>query len=171
MNYMKIVSCDIANGPGVRVSLFVSGCNHHCHGCHNPQTWDAAAGQPFTEETLDELIELLRPDYIQGLTLTGGDPLYPENRQTICEICDCVYRVFGSKKDIWMWTGYSYEDIKNLKVLNLIDVLVDGSYIESKRDISLPYMGSSNQRVIDLRESEFENKPVLWWAPEDKKGE
>ena len=91
MNYMKIVPCDIANGPGVRVSLFVSGCSHHCPGCHNPQTWDANAGQPFTEETLDELIELLRPDYIQGLTLTGGDPLYPENRDTVSQIVDRVF--------------------------------------------------------------------------------
>ena len=100
MNYMKIVPCDIANGEGVRVSLFVSGCNHHCPGCHNPQTWDPNAGQPFTEETLNELIELLRPDYIQGLTLTGGDPLYPENREIISDIIYKVLVEFGDKKDI-----------------------------------------------------------------------
>ena len=179
MNYMKIVPCDIANGPGVRVSLFVSGCDHRCPGCHNPQTWDPNAGQPFTEDTLDELIELLRPDYIQGLTLTGGDPLYPENRETIFHIIGKVVENFGNSKDIWMWTGYTWEELQSespvLKndelhwILSLIDVLVDGPYIESKRDISLPYMGSSNQRVIDCWKSKSV-EPVLWWTLEDKIG-
>ena len=180
MNYMKIVPCDIANGPGVRVSLFVSGCNHHCPGCHNPQTWNPNAGQPFTKETLDELIELLRPDYIQGLTLTGGDPMYPANRDTILKILSSVLEEFGNEKDIWLWTGYTLEELwsqpdfdintyYNFR-LSLIDVLVDGPYIESKRDISLPYMGSSNQRVLDAWKSNEQMKPVLWWAPEDKKG-
>lgn len=178
MNYIKIVPCDIANGEGVRVSLFVSGCNHHCPGCHNPQTWDANAGQPFTEETLDELIELLRPDYIQGLTLTGGDPLYPENRQMICEILVRVRKEFGGSKDVWMWTGYTLEELWNQDdffigswlcwILATVDILVDGPYIESKRDISLPYMGSSNQRVLDLYKSHDQKRPVLWWTPEDK---
>ena len=184
MNYMKIALCDIANGEGVRVSLFVSGCNHHCPGCHNPQTWDANAGKPFTEETLDELIELLRPDYIQGLTLTGGDPMYPENREMVSNIIDRVVDTYGTKKDIWMWTGYTWEELVAdmdkqdgdivFDILVLTDVLVDGPYIESKRDISLPYMGSSNQRVIDcsaIRETYNLKKPVLWWTPKEKKGE
>lgn len=182
MNYMKMVPCDIANGPGVRVSLFVTGCNHHCPSCHNPQTWDPDAGQPFTEKTLDELIELLRPDYIQGLTLTGGDPLYSENRQMICKILIRVRKEFGDKKDVWMWTGYTLEEIWHQDdyltvgswlhwVLSIVDVVVDGPYIESKRDISLPYMGSSNQRVIDVYESTKNGKPTLWWTPENNKGE
>lgn len=181
MNYMKIVPCDIANGEGVRVTLFCCGCDHHCPGCHNPQTWDANAGQPFTEEILDELIELLRPDYIQGLTLTGGDPLYPENRETIRKIILRVVEEFDDKKDIWVWTGYTYEELLSQinplddndttdLILYLIDVLVDGPYIESKRDISLPYMGSSNQRVIDCMKTTGYDNIVLWWAPEDKKG-
>ena len=109
MNYAKIVPCDIANGEGVRVTLFVQGCMHHCPGCQNPTTWDPNGGQPFTDETLDKIVDLLRPDYIQGLTLTGGDPLLPENRTTIFHICKCVYKEFGRKKDIWLWTGYTYE--------------------------------------------------------------
>lgn len=180
MNYAKIVPCDIANGEGVRVTLFVQGCNHHCPGCHNPQTWDPNAGQPFTEETLNELIELLRPDYIQGLTLTGGDPLYPENREIISDIIYKVLVEFGDKKDIWMWTGYTYEELLSQinplnenddidMILNLIDVLVDGQYIESKRDISLPYMGSSNQRVIDCIKTTGYDNIVLWWNPNNKK--
>lgn len=181
MNYAKIVPCDIANGPGVRVTLFVQGCTHHCQGCQNPITWDPNAGQPFTEETLDELIELLRPDYIQGLTLTGGDPLYPENREMICKILIRVKKEFGGSKDIWVWTGYTIEELWEDTdywvgsylhwILSLADVLVDGPYIESKRDISLPYMGSSNQRVLDLWKSHGQGKPVLWWTPKDKKGE
>ena len=181
MNYMKIVPCDIANGEGVRVSLFVSGCNHHCPGCHNQQTWDANAGQPFTEETLDELIELLRPDYIQGLTLTGGDPMYPENREIISDIIYKVLVEFGDKKDIWVWTGYILKELRRraqndddegmlsptYEILSNIDVLVDGPFIQEKRDISLPYMGSSNQRVIDMKKSTL-RKTVLWWTPEEK---
>ena len=100
MNYAKIVPCDIANGEGVRVTLFVQGCNHHCPGCQNPTTWNPNGGQPFTDETLDKIVDLLRPDYIQGLTLTGGDPLLPENRTAIFRICKCVYKEFGRKKDI-----------------------------------------------------------------------
>ena len=181
MNYMKIVPCDIANGEGVRVTLFCCGCDHHCPGCHNPQTWDPNAGQPFTESTLNELIELLRPDYIQGLTLTGGDPLYPDNREAICKIILRVAKEFGMKKDIWMWTGYTLEELWSQqdaltddwldRIFANIDVLVDGPFTKAKRDISLPYMGSSNQRVIDIDMSILKGKPVLWWTPEGKKGE
>lgn len=98
MNYAKIVPCDIANGEGVRVTLFVQGCNHHCHGCQNPTTWDPNGGQPFTDETLDKIVDLLRPDYIQGLTLTGGDPLLPENREVVEKIVHRVWTEFLSKK-------------------------------------------------------------------------
>ncbi len=173
MNYMKIDPCDIANGPGVRVTLFVTGCNHHCPGCHNPQTWDPNAGQPFTNKTLDKIVDLLRSDYIRGLTLTGGDPLYPENRETVKRICKRVWTEFHGNKDIWMWTGYVWEDIvndwkTNNLIIPLISVLVDGPFIEAQKDISLPYMGSSNQRVIDIWETILTDKPVLWWASEKK---
>lgn len=177
MNYAKIVPCDIANGEGVRVTLFVQGCTHHCPGCQNPTTWDPNGGQPFTDETLDKIVDLLRPDYIQGLTLTGGDPLLPENRETILKIIVKVVKAFEGKKDIWIWTGYTFEELWSQDdstwlhtVLLFTSVLVDGPYIESKRDISLPYMGSSNQRVIDCYTSLCCKKPVLWWNPEDKKG-
>ena len=170
MNYMKIVPCDIANGEGVRVSLFVSGCSHHCPGCHNPQTWDQNAGVPFIEDTMQQLLDLLRPDYIQGLTFSGGDPLFVQNRFIVGYICERVRKEFGDTKDIWMWTGYEWDQIKDWDHLNYVDVLVDGPYIESKRDISLPYMGSSNQRVIGCNKSFALRRPVLWWTPEDKKG-
>ena len=183
MNYMKVVPCDIANGPGVRVTLFCAGCNHHCPGCQNPTTWDPNGGQPFTDEMLDKIVDLLRPDYIQGLTLTGGDPLLPENLSMILRIVLWVKIYFAGKKDIWMWTGYTWEELidriksdfkkgdfsETWEILGETNVLVDGPFIESKKDISLPYMGSSNQRVIDTWKSLMvKHKPTLWWTPEEK---
>lgn len=175
MNYIKIDPCDIANGPGVRVTMFVTGCDHNCPGCHNPQTWDPNAGQSFTNETLDKIIDLLRPDYIRGLTLTGGDPLYPGNREMVEKIVHRVWTEFENKKDVWLWTGYKWEELWNqdglvADILANINVLVDGPFIEAQKDISLPYMGSSNQRVIDIWRSAGKDNPVLWWTPEDKKG-
>ena len=166
MNYAKIVPCDIANGEGVRVTLFVQGCDHHCPGCQNPTTWDPNGGKPFTDETLDKIVDLLRPDYIQGLTLTGGDPLLPENREVIKKI---VHRVW-----IEFWTGYKWEELWNqdglvADILADINVLVDGPFIEAKKDISLPYMGSKNQRVIDIKWSLEHKEPTLWWNPNNKK--
>lgn len=174
MNYIKIDPCDIANGPGVRVTMFVTGCEHHCLGCHNPQTWDPNAGQPFTNETLDKILDLLRPDYIQGLTLTGGDPLYPGNRELVEKIVHRVWTEFENKKDVWLWTGYKWEELWNqdglvADILADINVLVDGPFIESEKDISLPYMGSKNQRVIDIKWSLGYKEPSLWWAPNNKK--
>lgn len=162
MNYAKIVPCDIANGPSVRVTLFVQGCNHHCPGCQNPTTWDPNGGQPFTDETLDKIVDLLRPDYIQGLTLTGGDPLYPENREMICKILIRVRHEFEGSKDIWMWTGYEWDQIKDWDHLHYIDVLVDGPYVEAERDISLPWAGSRNQRVVDVKKSLEKEEVMLW---------
>lgn len=181
MNYAKIVPCDIANGEGVRVTLFVQGCTHHCLGCQNPTTWDPNGGQPFTDETLDKIVDLLRPDYIQGLTLTGGDPMLSENEPDIAHIIWKVRLLFGDKKDIWVWTGYILKELRRraqndddegmlsptYEILSNIDVLVDGPFIQEKRDISLPYMGSSNQRVIDMKKSTL-RKTVLWWTPEEK---
>lgn len=146
MNYAKIVPCDIANGPSVRVTLFVQGCNHHCPGCQNPTTWDPNGGQPFTDETLDKIVDLLRPDYIQGLTLTGGDPMLPENEPDIAHIIWKVRLLFGDKKDIWVWTGYILKELRRraqndddegmlsptYEILSNIDVLVDGPFIQEK---------------------------------------
>ena len=162
MNYAIIVPCYIANGEGVRVTLFVQGCDHHCPGCQNPTTWDAAAGIPFVEDTMQELLDLIRPKYIRGLTFSGGDPLFVQNRLIIGYICERVRKEFGGTKDIWMWTGYEWDKIKDLDLLHYIDVLVDGPYIEAQRDISLPWAGSLNQHVIDVKQSLKKNEAVLW---------
>lgn len=149
MNYHNIKHDDMNNGDGIRVTLFVSGCNHHCKGCQNPQTWSVNGGILFDSDALNEICTELDKDYISGLTLSGGDPLHPANRGTITEICKKVKYLYPHKT-IWLYTGYQYEDIKHLNVLNYIDVLVDGEYIEELRDISLEWIGSSNQRVIRL---------------------
>lgn len=162
MNYLKIVPCDIANGISVRTTIFVSGCDHHCLGCQNPTTWDAAAGIPFVEDTMQELLDLIRPNYIRGLTFSGGDPLFVQNRLIVGYICERVRKEFGDTKDIWMWTGYEWDEIKDWDHLKYVDVLVDGPYIEAQRDISLPWAGSRNQRVIDVKHSLEKGDVVLW---------
>ena len=162
MNYLKIVPCDIANGISVRTTIFVSGCDHHCLGCQNPTTWDAAAGIPFVEDTMQELLDLIRPNYIRGLTFSGGDPLFVQNRLIVGYICERVRKEFGDTKDIRMWTGYEWDEIKDWDHLKYVDVLVDGPYIEAQRDISLPWAGSRNQRVIDVKHSLEKGDVVLW---------
>lgn len=162
MNYAKITTADIANGIGVRVTLFVQGCAHHCPGCQNHTTWDPKKGTPFIEETMQELLDELRPDYIRGLTFSGGDPLFIQNRLIVGYICERVRKEFGDTKDIWMWTGYTWDDIKDWDHLQYVDVLVDGPYIEAERDISLPWAGSRNQRVIDVKQSLEKGEVVLW---------
>ena len=149
MNYHNIKHDDMNNGDGIRVTLFVSGCNHHCKGCQNPQTWSVNGGILFDSGALNEICAELDKDYISGLTLSGGDPLHPANRDTITEICKKVKYLYPHKT-IWLYTGYKYEDVCDLDVMNYIDVLVDGEYIEELRDISLEWIGSSNQRVIRL---------------------
>lgn len=161
MNYVDILDCDIADGVGVRIALFVAGCNHHCLNCHNPETWNGKAGQPFTEETKEGLFKLLSKDYIDGLTLSGGDPLFPNNREPLTELCKEVKEKFPNKT-IWCWTGYLYEQVKDLPIMEYIDVLVDGPYIDSQRDITLNWKGSPNQRVIDVQKTRKENEIVLF---------
>ena len=161
MNYGNIKECDIADGPGVRVSLFVSGCRHHCKGCFNKETWDFGYGKPYTKETEDEIIRLLAPSYIQGLTLLGGEPFEPENQEELAGLLKRVRETYPDK-DIWCYTGYLYDvDLsKGGKVytevteemLSYIDVLVDGPFVTELHDISLLFKGSSNQRVIDCAE-------------------
>lgn len=162
MNYQKITKYDIANGEGVRVVLWVSGCNHHCEGCHNPETWDPTSGQPFTKETMDELLEALEPDYIAGLTLSGGDPLFPKNRETVYKILKTVKTLYP-QKTIWLYTGYKWEDIEyNPWITKYTDVIVDGKFIMDQKDITLPWCGSKNQRVIDVERSVLQRKVVLY---------
>ena len=159
MNYGQIKKCDIANGVGVRVTLFVSGCTNHCKNCFQPQTWDFSYGQPFTAETEGHLLSLLAPDYISGLTLLGGEPFEPENQRVLVPFLHRV-RARYPKKNIWSFTGFTYEELHTEgshprcevtdELLSLPDVLVDGRFVEELKDISLRFRGSSNQRLIDL---------------------
>ena len=151
MNFHKIESTNLSNGLGWRVVLWVSGCSHHCEGCHNPETWDANSGRPFTEIEMNKIIWLVEKPYIKGLTLTGGDPLFEGNRSAVEQILKNV-KLFCPTKDIWLYTGYEYKEIKNLELLNYVDVLVDGKFIQEKRDITLPFRGSTNQKIINLKD-------------------
>ena len=165
MNYEKVDKCSVSNGAGVRTVLWVSGCDVHCHNCHNPQTWDFNSGIPFTDDSMQEILYDLSKPYIKGLTLSGGHPLDPHNAPKVLEIVKRVKMVFPNK-DIWIYSGYEWEDIikdETLReILKYTDVLVDGAYVDELRDISLPFRGSSNQRIIDVEKSLTENKVILW---------
>ena len=150
MNYCGLKKTDIANGPGVRVSLFVSGCRNHCRGCFQPETWDFDFGEPFTKKIEKEIIKDLRPLWIQGLSILGGDPMEPENQKALLSLLKRV-RIILPDKDVWLYTGYCYEDIKDAEILHWVDVIVDGPFIEAEKDMSLPFRGSRNQRIIHLR--------------------
>ena len=164
MNYGNLKTLDIANGPGCRVSLFVSGCRLHCKGCHNPEAQSFDYGKKFGSETLVELLRLLGNPHIAGLSILGGEPFEPENRETVLDICKAAKLEYPSKS-IWMWSGYLFEDLRVLPVMEYIDVLVDGPFVEKYRDLSLPYMGSPNQRVIDISRSLRLGAAVLWEDP------
>lgn len=161
MYYHNIDHCDMLNGEGIRVSLWVSGCSLHCKGCQNPQTWCFNSGIPFDKDALNELYDALDKPYIQGLTLTGGNPI--DNIPEILHICRMVKEKFPSK-DIWLYSGYTFEQLQEsqiaMYVLEYIDVLVDGPYIEEQRDITLPWRGSRNQRVIDIKKTLEQNRVV-----------
>ena len=165
MNYEKIDKCSVSNGTGIRTVLWVSGCDIHCRNCQNPQTWDFNSGIPFTDDTMQEILYDLSKPYIKGLTLSGGHPLDTQNAPKVLEIVKRVKMVFPNK-DIWIYSGYVWEDIiKNdtlKEILNRTDVLVDGAYIDELRDISLAFRGSSNQRIIDVPKSLEQNKVILW---------
>ena len=162
MNYGEIKNYDIANGEGVRVSLFVSGCTHHCKNCFNPETWSFEYGKPFTKETEDYIIECLSPDYIDGLSLLGGEPFEPQNQEALLPFLRKVKNELPNK-NIWCYTGYLFD--RELlsesrarceftdEMLSLIDVLVDGEFVQALHDISLAFRGSSNQRIIDVQKS------------------
>ncbi|HIT33275.1 MAG TPA: anaerobic ribonucleoside-triphosphate reductase activating protein [Candidatus Faecousia intestinigallinarum] len=171
MNYANIKNNDIANGPGVRVSLFVSGCTHHCKGCFNQEAWDFSYGQPFTQETIAEILAMMEPAYIKGLTLLGGEPFEPENQEPILELLRQIKTKYP-EKSIWAFSGYLFDkDILSGKLgdpavtreyVGYLDVLVDGRFVEEKKDLTLRFRGSSNQRLIDVPASLRENKVVLW---------
>ena len=160
MNYSAVKYYDIANGLGVRTSLFVSGCRNHCKGCFQPETWDFCHGKPFDSTVENEILESLKPDYIKGLTLLGGDPFEPENQEALVPFLKRVKEQFP-EKNIWAYTGYVLDrDLMEggkrctkdtPEMLKRIDVLVDGPFVEEKKDITLKFKGSSNQRVIDLK--------------------
>ena len=149
MNYCGIKKTDTANGLGARVSLFVSGCRNHCPGCFQPETWDFGYGEPFTKEIEDEIIEALRPSWIQGLSILGGEPMEPENQAALLPFLSRVRRELPDK-DIWLYTGYTFEAVSESELLPLVDVLVDGPFVEGERDISLSFRGSRNQRILTL---------------------
>lgn len=171
MNYAEIKYTDIANGPGVRVSLFVSGCTHHCKGCFNAVTWDFAYGKPFTQEVQDAIIEALEPYYISGLTLLGGEPMEPENQKALLPFVRRVKERYP-EKTIWCFTGYLFDtqvlnqmckEIPETKELvSLFDVCVDGPFVEEKKNITLKFRGSSNQRIIDVPRTLKEDRIVLY---------
>lgn len=165
MNYAEIKKTDVANGPGVRVSLFVSGCRHHCKGCFNPETWDFCYGSPFDETVESQLLEALSPNYIAGLTLLGGDPLETENTVALLPFLKKVRQHLPSKS-IWCFTGDIYENLLKRadakELFSLIDVLVDGPFIEAQKNISLRFRGSENQRIIDIQKSLAAGTVVEW---------
>lgn len=171
MNYAEIKKCDVANGPGVRVSLFVSGCTHHCRECFNPETWDFHYGKPFTRETENLIISCLEPDYIKGITLLGGEPLEYENQKGLLPLLRQIHAQLP-QKSVWCFTGYDYEkDImgrmyqewpETRELLSYLDVLVDGEFMIDQKDLGLVFKGSSNQRTIMVQESMEAGEIVLW---------
>ena len=171
MNYATIKNWDIANGPGVRVSLFVSGCTHHCKGCFNEVAWDFNYGTPFTQQTIDEILSMLAPDFIKGITLLGGEPFEPENQPALVDLLRQIKAAYP-QKSVWAFSGYLFDkDILSRKLgpweitreyLSYVDVLVDGRFVEDKKDLSLRFRGSSNQRIIDVPASLQTGEVVLW---------
>lgn len=161
MNYHKISKFDIANGNGIRVVLWVSGCEHHCKGCHNKMTWDRNSGKPFDSEAMVELETELSSPFHDGITFSGGDPLAPYNRDMITNIAEHVKLMYPDKT-VWMYTGYKYEDVKDLNVMKYVDVLVDGQYKTDLHDVSIRFCGSSNQRIIDVTSTRQQKHIVLW---------
>lgn len=168
MNYATIKNCDIANGPGVRVSLFVSGCTHRCPGCFNEVAWDFDYGQPFTEETIESILEMLRPSYIKGLTLLGGEPFEPQNQADVVKLLRRIKQELP-EKSIWAFSGYLFEtDMLSGRIgdlseyLSCLDVLVDGPFVQAKKNLSLRFRGSENQRIIDVKASLAAGETILW---------
>ena len=179
MNYATIKNCDIANGPGVRVSLFVSGCTHRCKGCFNEVAWDFDYGQPFTQQTIDSILEMLAPEHIKGITLLGGEPFEPQNQPALVDLLRQIKNQYP-QKSVWAFSGYLFDkDILagrlgpweiTQEYLSYIDVLVDGPFVEAKKNLSLRFRGSSNQRLIDVPASLKTGEVVLWedWQGQER---
>ena len=172
MNYANIKYCDIANGPGVRTTLFVSVCTHHCKNCFNPETWNFDYGEPFTKEVEDRIIDSCRSAFVKGMTLLGGEPMEPANQRALLPFLK-RFREQYPDKSVWCYTGYLYEQLNGEveyrcrcevtdELLSLIDVLVDGEFVQDLHDITLRFRGSSNQRLIDLKKTR-EAGEVMWW--------
>ena len=157
MRYNLIRKMDISNGPGVRVSIFMQGCSFHCKNCFNQETWDFEGGQEFTEDTINKVLELSDKKEVKGLSILGGEPMHPTNIEGTTKLAKAFKEKYP-EKNIWAWSGFKYEDIKNNDVFNYIDVLVDGQYVDELHDPTLKWKGSSNQRVIDIKESKKQNK-------------
>lgn len=161
MRYHNITTDDMLNGDGLRTVLWVAGCTHCCEGCQNPITWDIDGGIPFDEAAERELFDKLAPDYISGVTFSGGDPLHPQNRAEVTRLAKKSRELFPDKT-VWLYTGYTFEEIKDLEVVPYCDVIVDGEFILAQRDPKLHWKGSPNQRVIDVRETMRLKKIVLF---------
>ena len=176
MNYADIKKHDIANGPGVRISIFVSGCTHHCKNCFNPETWDFNYGTLFSSGTIKTILEYLKPNYIQGLSILGGEPFEHANQFGLLPLVKAVKERYPDKS-IWCYTGYQYDEdiLKNMvpvwpettELLSCIDVLVDGPFIEEEKDLNLKFRGSRNQRIIMIPESLKSGNIVLWDETQD----
>lgn len=179
MNYATIKNNDIANGPGVRVSLFVSGCTHKCPGCFNEVAWDFDYGEPFTQETIDTILGMLKPPHIRGLTLLGGEPFEPQNQPAVVELLRQVKANYP-EKSVWAYSGYLFDrDIlagrlgpKEItdEYVSYLDVIVDGRFVQSRKNLSLRFRGSDNQRLIDVKASLKAGEVILWqdWQAEGK---
>ena len=171
MNYAEIKKCDIANGVGVRTSLFVSGCRHGCPGCFNAVAWDFEAGELFSPEVEEQIIDSIRTPYVDGLSVLGGEPLEPENQAVLAPFLDRVHRELPNK-DIWLWTGFTWEELAQQscrahtphldRILSRLHVLVDGPFIQKLHDPDLLFRGSSNQRLIDVQKTLYSGEVVLW---------
>mgnify|MGYP002522813665 FL=1 len=177
MYYGEIKNCDIANGEGVRISLFVSGCTNRCKNCFQPQTWDFCYGEPFDEDAENRILSLLSPEYINGLTVLGGEPFEPQNQRALLPFIKRVREMYPNK-NIWAYSGFTYEEMLTLGahpncevtegLLSLIDILVDGRFVDELKDISLRFRGSRNQRVIDLNATRKSGVPVLLYQNEER---
>ena len=156
MKYSQIRSLDIANGPGCRVSIFVSGCEHRCKNCFNPETWNFDHGKEFTEDTLTSILRLAKPSHISGLSILGGEPAHPRNIAEVCRLARRFKEAYPDKT-VWLWTGYLWEEVADYLIGSGVDVVVDGKFREELKDLRLKYCGSSNQRVIDVKASTRDN--------------
>ena len=176
VNYADIKQYDVANGLGVRVSIFVSGCTHHCKNCFNQETWDFNYGEPFTQTQIDQILEYLRPDYVAGLSVLGGEPFEPSNQEGLLPLLKAVKQTYP-EKDIWCYSGYLFdrqilgemysESDVTKEMLSYIDILVDGRFVEEKKNLKLRFRGSENQRIIDVKQS-LESGEVVRWEHENE---